>query len=680
VAQSGPIFTSSSGVGYGGASLDRAGNKVESLPGGLSSGNRLKQRAPRSRSRGAALIPSGQDALALQKNVGAQAAPPFSRPRDAKLSGYTQQMMQIKRIDEEEKHRAEATAIAERKRVRLETAPSKDHQRILRPDYQTPFGSLIDGRIDAWQRLVPYHCVYSATTADLDEKDWQDRINDLVASYAGWVVRLRKEISDIDLRFEASHHDPVALSSSQGLESERKRPRNGEKAFDTLLPDAGKERLRKARSADVHNDSGNGLQKHSGKEAFSVRNGMTNGLHGRDASAPGSRAKVLSAESFSAQDPTAEMELSSAVAVTGTDLSLTDEIVLQRLLFDDEENLRVRSTADCVPSALEQASQPDFSFEARERQSETHRVELTPPGQGQTESQPCKPSQMKGDIHFSSNLAQAGKQETQQLHRSPNIVSRSHKGSSLERLQQVELRTPLCDVAEEIAHRPRLEWPNDQTRGQQHGQAASTSSSALHRPENAVESKRYTQDPQHPEQGDEQVFGQLQCPIGEQRANSREHCQDQNSKELSERSATAPSKPQVTLQSQSSVAVESERRESLSPFAESSRTLGAFRNTENDGTGATRGFLPQQPLLTSPFFALGNQSHHELGFREPVEYRSLDDRPLLHASGPSANLILSPSRAVCSGEIAASMDAMPQISRAEGFSGEIQLPHRGGRS
>jgi hypothetical protein len=229
-----------------------------------------------------------------------------------------------------------------------------------------------------------------------------------------------------------------------------------------------------------------------------------------------------------------------------------------------------------------------------------------------------------------------------------------------------------------ITHRPRLEWPKDKTREQHQGQAAPASMSAL--PKSAVESKRYTEDPRHPEQGDDQVFGQPECPIGEQRTNSREHCQDQNSKGLSERSATAPSKPQLMSQSQSRVAAESERRESPSPFAESSRPLGAFRNTENDGTGAALGVLPRQPQLSSPFFALGTQSHEEVGFREPVEYRSLDDRPLLHASGSSANLILSPSRAVCSGEIAASMDAMPQISRAEGLSGDIQLPHRGDRS
>lgn len=112
-----------------------------------------------------------------------------------------QRIAEEQKAAEERRRLAEAAAISDRKRIRLENAPSKDQKGVLFPDYRTPFVN----RIDAWQRLLPYHCLFTAGKEEHSPEEWQQRIEKVVNIYAEWISKLRKDLDKVNFSFERAN-------------------------------------------------------------------------------------------------------------------------------------------------------------------------------------------------------------------------------------------------------------------------------------------------------------------------------------------------------------------------------------------------------------------------------------------------------------------------------------------
>mmetsp|Transcript_2199 Transcript_2199/g.8580 ORF Transcript_2199/g.8580 Transcript_2199/m.8580 type:complete len:424 (-) Transcript_2199:703-1974(-) len=59
------------------------------------------------------------------------------------------------------------------KKARLEMAPTKDQQRALNPDYQTPFKN----GADVWSRLAPYHVFLTPVLLDGNKEAWGEKVS-----------------------------------------------------------------------------------------------------------------------------------------------------------------------------------------------------------------------------------------------------------------------------------------------------------------------------------------------------------------------------------------------------------------------------------------------------------------------------------------------------------------------
>lgn len=110
--------------------------------------------------------------------------------------------MESKRVEAENKrlaHEAELREIAVQKKRRLEAAPWNDYQRVLTPNYGTPF----TGAVDAWQRLLPYHVLLSQDELSISQQDWDKEIQKLSDRYKGCFRNLKASWSRLfDRMFE----------------------------------------------------------------------------------------------------------------------------------------------------------------------------------------------------------------------------------------------------------------------------------------------------------------------------------------------------------------------------------------------------------------------------------------------------------------------------------------------
>lgn len=95
---------------------------------------------------------------------------------------------------------AELSNIEEQKKRRLQTAPWNDYQRILAPDYSTPFANVSD----AWQRLVPYHVILTDEDAIVPQEEWNVEIDKLSKKYKDCFRSLRESFDRLfDAGFES---------------------------------------------------------------------------------------------------------------------------------------------------------------------------------------------------------------------------------------------------------------------------------------------------------------------------------------------------------------------------------------------------------------------------------------------------------------------------------------------
>lgn len=116
----------------------------------------------------------------------------------------------------------EARIIAERKRSRLDTAPSKDMMKALDPDFKNAFGS----RIDAWQRLLPFHCLYSTGKSDCPDAEWEKRRGEVVEKYAKRAIKILDDTNEVESRFMVAGDFNAVKGAVIAVRS--KKPRKGD--------------------------------------------------------------------------------------------------------------------------------------------------------------------------------------------------------------------------------------------------------------------------------------------------------------------------------------------------------------------------------------------------------------------------------------------------------------------
>lgn len=244
------------------------------------------------------------------------------------------------RQTEEQRRAAEAHDIAERKRMRLENAPSKDQQRTLVPDYVAPFAS----RIDAWQRLLPYHCLHTSGKEEIAPEEWQKRVAGLVNKYAKWTSEIRETSRSVELRFDVPGDAAKALGA---FAEYMKRScvgqvEKGSAPVETL----GAARPVTTGDADMDKEDvvsreggGKIREASSGKEIGDRTETGKDSEGGKETETPEGMGKPTCNEETGQNSDMATKTGKGDLADFGTSLSLTDDLLLQRLLYADEQSL-----------------------------------------------------------------------------------------------------------------------------------------------------------------------------------------------------------------------------------------------------------------------------------------------------------------------------------------------------
>jgi hypothetical protein len=641
---------------------------------GPSSTNRNRQRPLRPKSRAApSKASTGQPSQPLVGMVETQKQ--FQRA-EIKPVEHVQQIMQMQLAQDEHRRAAEAASIAERKRVRLENAPSKDQQRTLIPDYVTPFGCKIDGRIDAWQRLLPYHCLHTTDREDLDQEDWQERINELVKSYATWLIRLRSGISDVDLRFGASCSDPIAVTTSQ--EPQRKRMKNCDEALSEQPTIARKERLKSGvkfghgvGSEKDKDTSSELLSLHSRSDSANHVNGASNSP--RDNASTSARVIAgfhVNGPQIAIREianPGNESESCVVAGDAGTDLSITDEIVLQRLLLDDEELLKEPQRRPVTLANSKPVRQGHSRFDSS---SETRPLQITPPRHMRTDLQPHSASlKVSSDQLAIPSLTKASPQPIIQAYRSPSVSHGYRQADAIEQPQdcfqyapdsgqktisqipqfgrvpdeQVQLRSDRYSRAPEMRISPQLEREK--------------SLNAV--PSDPVEALDVFQDSN---------FHDLQNP-------HKEHATDLQSR-LDRRGERQSEEytPGLPLPSSSQVqSVTGARKfDTFSPLARRFLPINNMQNVVTHDDNVDKNLHQMQE--PDEFFAVAHRDYRGIDDRNTLNAEQFADPLALHASGSSANLEISSPQASPIGLMPTSLEILPQISHGTQFSARPRQP------
>eukprot|EP00180_Rhodochaete_pulchella_P000438 Plantae.Rhodophyta-Rhodochaete_pulchella.ctg13104.p1 GENE.Plantae.Rhodophyta-Rhodochaete_pulchella.ctg13104~~Plantae.Rhodophyta-Rhodochaete_pulchella.ctg13104.p1 ORF type:complete len:288 (+),score=56.79 Plantae.Rhodophyta-Rhodochaete_pulchella.ctg13104:50-865(+) len=166
----------------------------------------------------------------------------LERQRVAQEEAARRRALQMQRMQmEAEAREAELRAIEmQKKRVRLENSPGKDHMKALNPDYRTQFKNLVD----VWQRLTPYHVLGSIEPDALEEEEWAKQAGQLQRIYAERFLRMQTGLADVLERWDggAVSGDTRVLKTEEELlvarllhEDERERLQSARAQLDDLV-------------------------------------------------------------------------------------------------------------------------------------------------------------------------------------------------------------------------------------------------------------------------------------------------------------------------------------------------------------------------------------------------------------------------------------------------------------